>query len=127
RDGIGDTVYAADQRGAVWKFDLRNPNPANITTPLFTTRSYNESGLAYRQTITGGIEASTGQGGGVMLYFGTGSFSFEGDPGQADLQSLYALNDIEQGATTTTFTRTNLHGYSTTTVGNVRTMTAGVR
>ena len=37
RDGFADTVYAADQKGAVWKFDLRTATPANQTVPVFTT------------------------------------------------------------------------------------------
>ena len=126
RDGLADTAYAADQRGAVWKFDLRDLDPADVSVPLFTSRSFTEDGLTYRQPITGGIEATTGQGGGIMLYFGTGSFVFDGDQFEDDVQSLYAVNDIERGATTATVSRTNLLGYSVATTLGVRTMTAGI-
>ena len=69
RDGYADTVYAADQKGAVWKFDLRSSTPATQTVPVFTTNLVNGK----RQPILGGLAAAAGQGGGVMVYFGTGS------------------------------------------------------
>ncbi|MEN1927570.1 PilC/PilY family type IV pilus protein [Luteimonas sp. MJ250] len=125
RDGLVDTVYAADQRGALWKFDLRAPTPANVTVPLFTTRTHTEGSSTYRQPITGGLTAATGPAGGVLIYFGTGSFSFIHDPGEDESQSLYAVNDIERGPTTSTVTRSNLHGYSITTNDTTRTMIAG--
>ncbi|WP_081770082.1 pilus assembly protein [Luteimonas huabeiensis] len=106
RDGFADTVYAADQKGAIWKFDLETGE--NLTVPLFTTRSHVESGQTYRQPIIGGMTAATGPRGGVMLYFGTGSFSFVGDATDTSQQSLYAVNDDASGITETTITRTHL-------------------
>lgn len=106
RDGFADTVYAADQKGAIWKFDLRNADPADQDTPLFTTLTY-ASGPEEdtRQPILGGLTAASGPGGGVLVYFGTGSFSFNNDPGDTTLQSLYAVLDNGSG---TTVTRSNL-------------------
>ena len=87
RDGFADTVYAGDQNGAVWKFDLRNNTvPA---TPFFVAADAGN----VRQPIMGGFEAAAGPGGGVMLYFGTGSFSFEGDKVDSQLQTLYGVLD----------------------------------
>lgn len=112
RDGFADTVYAADQKGAIWKFDLRSATPANQATPLFTTLRYTsgpESG--FRQPILGGLTAAAGPGGGVLVYFGTGSFSFEGDPVDDTLQSIYAVLDSSYGAPTAPanpLTRSNL-------------------
>ena len=80
RDGFADTVYAADQKGAIWKFDLRDAAPANLTTPVFTTLKYTagpEAGT--RQPIIGGLTTAAGPRGGVLIFFGTGSFSFNGD------------------------------------------------
>lgn len=106
RDGFADTVYAADQKGAIWKFDLRSATPPNQTIPLFTTLRYTTGPEANtRQPILGGLTAAAGPGGGVMVYFGTGSFSFNNDPGDSTLQSLYAVLDNGSG---TTVTRTNL-------------------
>ncbi|NYZ62727.1 pilus assembly protein [Luteimonas deserti] len=111
RDGFADTVYAADQKGAIWKFDLRLPNPAWPTQPVFTTLTYTsgaENGT--RQPILGGLTAAAGRNGGVMLYFGTGSFSFNNDPVDSTLQSLYGVLDLASGQPTTTLTRANLLG-----------------
>ncbi len=124
RDGYSDTVYGTDQKGAVWKFDLRS-NSNTLATPLFTTLPSTDAGLQVRQPITGGITAGTGNNGGVMLYFGTGSYSFVEDPKDKSLQSLYAVNDLISGAITTTLTRANLSGYTAGISGTLRTLTAG--
>lgn len=102
RDGYVDTVYAADQNGAVWKFNLLSNDAQTI--PLFAAAD--ADGL--RQPILGGLEAASGPGGGVMVYFGTGSFSFEGDPADKQLQSLYGILDPIPGDVTTTILRTSL-------------------
>lgn len=88
-DGYADTVYAGDQNGAVWKFDLRSSSPAALTVPFFVST---DSGGA-RQAIIGGFEAAAGPGAGVILYFGTGSFSFVNDASDKQVQSLYAVLD----------------------------------
>ncbi|MDH5823825.1 PilC/PilY family type IV pilus protein [Luteimonas sp. RD2P54] len=120
RDGFADTVYAADQKGALWKFDLRAAAPASPVRPLFVTDEYTEGGQNYRQPITGGMTAAVGPRGGVMLYFGTGSFSFHGDPADRSLQSLYAINDVERGPTSQTLSRSHLLGQSVETEDGVR-------
>jgi len=122
-DGYADTAYGTDQKGAVWKFDLRSR--ANVTVPLFTTRSYTEGGRTLRQPFTGGIESMSGELGGNMLFFGTGSFSFVGDPSDLSVQSLYGVNDTTDGAVTTTLTRANLGGSSVITSGGQRTLSTG--
>lgn len=102
RDGFADTVYAADQKGAVWKFDLREATPPDQDTPLFTSLRYTagpEEGT--RQPILGGLTASAGPAGGVLVYFGTGSFSFTGDTGDTTQQSLYGVLDNNSGTTVT--------------------------
>lgn len=100
RDGYADTVYAGDQNGAVWKFDLRSATPAAQTTPFFVATDT----LGNRQPITGGFEAAAGPRAGVMLYFGTGSFSFVNDPADKQLQTFYAV--LDEG---TPVTRAQLH------------------
>lgn len=89
RDGFADTVYAADQNGAVWKFDLVASVVGLDGDPLFIA----EDDLGARQAITGGLEAAAGPGGGVMVYFGTGSFSFTGDTTDNSQQTVYAILD----------------------------------
>ncbi len=135
RDGFADTVYAADQKGAIWKFDLRDATPvntlptvANQTIPVFTTQTYTsgpETGT--RQPIIGGLTAAQGPGGGVLVYFGTGSFSFEGDPTDNSQQSLYAVLDTSNGNPTTTVARSDLLQQTVgTTTGGTRSTSSNV-
>ncbi len=95
-DGVTDTVYGGDMQGNLWKYDLSDPNPENWTialsgAPLFTAMRDNA-----RQPITGGIEVSSGPGGGVSLFFGTGQY-FAADDNQVSssspMQSLYGIWD----------------------------------
>ncbi|WP_162435062.1 pilus assembly protein [Pseudoxanthomonas koreensis] len=88
-DGYADTVYSADQNGAVWKFDLLTNAVALGGSPLFAAT--NAGGQ--RQSITGGLTVARGPGGGVMVYFGTGSFAFTGDPLDQGIQSMYGVLD----------------------------------
>ncbi|MFS8396518.1 pilus assembly protein, partial [Xanthomonas campestris] len=121
RDGFADTVYGADQKGAVWKFDLRS-TATSITVPFFTARTSAENGQTYRQPITGGLVATAGDAGGVMLFFGTGSFSFTSDTRDESIQSLYGINDLSRGAPVAALTRANLQG-STVVQNGDRTLT----
>jgi type IV pilus assembly protein PilY1 len=89
RDGFADAVYAADQNGAVWKFDPLTSAVALDGEPLFIARDGSDN----RQPITGGLTAAAGPAGGVMLYFGTGSFSFVGDPDITAIQTIYGILD----------------------------------
>ena len=127
RDGYADTVYAGDANGALWRFDLLSTSNS-VTTPVFTTLSRTESGSVVRQPITGGISAASGEGGGVLLMFGTGSFSFVNDPADTSTQSLYGFTD-PSGTTITTVTRSNLMPYTVTAAANgmSRSMAAGTR
>lgn len=91
RDGYADTAYAADQNGAIWKFDLITQTVGLSGTPLFVARD--AASTPNRQAITGGLEASVGPGGGMMIYFGTGSFTFEDDALRNNTQTLYGILD----------------------------------
>ncbi|MBB3759317.1 pilus assembly protein [Xanthomonas arboricola] len=124
RDGYADTVYAADQKGAIWKFDLRS-TVTSVSVPLFTSRTSTENGSTYRQPITGGLAATAGDNGGVMLFFGTGSFSFVNDPFDTAIQSLYGINDVSAGAITSALTRTNLQANTISSSGGTRSLVLG--
>ncbi|WP_313218631.1 PilC/PilY family type IV pilus protein [Stenotrophomonas sp.] len=127
RDGYADTVYGADANGAVWRFDLLESGN-KVSKPVFTTLSRVESRMTYRQPILGGLVAASGEGGGVLLMFGTGSFSFANDVADETTQSLYAFTD-RSGATITTVTRDNLQPYAVQvgSDGVSRSMTTGTR
>ncbi|ROU07324.1 pilus assembly protein [Lysobacter enzymogenes] len=90
RDGLADTVYAADQTGNLWRFDLRDMSLAAGGKPLFTAKDKDGN----RQPITGGLQV-TSISGGSMIYFGTGSFSFVGDPDDKSMQSIYGIIDTD--------------------------------
>lgn len=122
RDGFADTVYAADRKGAVWKFDLLGTS-TSIDTPFFTTREHAEDGTTYRQPILGGLVATAGRGGGVMLMFGTGSFSFHGDEADESIQSIYGVED--NGATDTITANMLFQRNVVTDDTQVRTITPG--
>ncbi|MGY0556394.1 pilus assembly protein [Lysobacter sp. A421] len=92
-NGLVDTVYAGDLQGNLWKFDLSSANPDDWQVglsgvPLFTAA---DSGVV--QPITGGLEVSTGPGGGMSIFFGTGSYFAEGDNENMAVQSLYSVWD----------------------------------
>lgn len=125
RDGLADTVYAADQKGAVWKFDLRKGLPP--ARPLFVTDSAVDpaSGRTYRQPITGGMTATAGSAGGVMLLFGTGSFSYVGDGQDRSVQGIYGVNDTGDGQPVTTLTSASLRRYTVRRVDDRRQLTLG--
>ncbi|SFK32295.1 pilus assembly protein [Lysobacter sp. cf310] len=88
RDGLVDTVYAADQHGSVWKFDLRDYSLALGGKPLYTARDRANK----RQPIIGGLEVSAA-GSGVMVFFGTGSYSFTADATDTSMQTVYGILD----------------------------------
>lgn len=88
RDGLVDTVYAADQHGSVWKFDLRDYSLALGGKPLYTARDKGNK----RQPIIGGLEVSAA-GSGVMVFFGTGSYSFTADANDTSMQTVYGILD----------------------------------
>lgn len=90
RDGFADTVYAGDLNGAVWKFDLRDNSVAFGGNPLFVARYNDDYNL--RQPILGGFEATLA-GDNVMVYFGSGSFSFVEDPTDNAMQTVYGVID----------------------------------
>ncbi|WP_343649260.1 PilC/PilY family type IV pilus protein [Stenotrophomonas sp.] len=127
RDGYADTVYAADLKGAVWKFDLTS-TATSVTVPVFTTGTFVQNGLTYRQPITGGLQVASGERGGVLVMFGTGSFSFNDDTlpiSSTQIQSLYGFNDVVNGAVLTTLTRANLTPNAVVTTSGSRTLQVG--
>ena len=111
RDGYSDTVYAADQNGAVWKFDLLTNSVAFSGQPLFVARD----AANILQPILGGLTAAAGPSGGVMLYFGTGSFSFTGDTAVNNQQTIYGIFD--NGAAISGRGALLQQAYGTTTAG----------
>ncbi|MDG2518903.1 pilus assembly protein [Lysobacter soli] len=102
-DGMVDTVYGGDLQGNVWRFELTSNTVGLGGKPLF--RATNGT---TRQAITGGFEAAVGPRGGVMVLFGTGSFSFNSDKLNTDVQTMYGVLDMPNETISRPLTRSNL-------------------
>ena len=95
-DKIIDIVYAGDLQGNLWKFDLSGTSPAswglgNGSSPLFI--ALNSSTPARVQAITAQPTIGAHPSGGVLVYFGTGSYLTNTDVSDATVQSFYAIWD----------------------------------
>ncbi len=115
-DNRADIVYAGDNLGNLWKFDLTSSNASSWKVafggnPLFTARGPAALGSTTRtkiQAISGpptvrandrtmttgsGSTAKTVRVGGMMVAFGTGRNITRTDPESIDVQSLYSVLD----------------------------------
>ncbi|HRL55475.1 MAG TPA: PilC/PilY family type IV pilus protein, partial [Acidovorax temperans] len=112
-DGLTDLVYAGDNQGNLWKFDLNSHNPANWAVafggnPLFT--ALGPAALnGPRTKVQPIVAAPTARAndrkmevgspkqilnvGGMMVSFGTGRNITTDDPTNADVQTLYSVLD----------------------------------
>lgn len=105
RDGNGfvDLVYGGDLAGNLWRFDLISTNSANWSKSLiFST----ESPGGYSQPITTRPSVAFHPNGdpGLIVYFGTGSYVFNGDNQIVNqtTQSFYGVVDDLTNAPTVT-------------------------
>lgn len=87
-DATIQAVYAGDQLGNLWKFDLTTNAIAFSSTPLFTAV---RSGIA--QPITVQPEIVRHPNGGFLITFGTGKIFEDIDSTNTDVQSLYGIWD----------------------------------
>lgn len=112
-DKIIDYVYAGDLQGRLWKFDLSASDSTswalgNNGSPLFTARnSSNQVQPITAPPVVGGHPS-----GGVLIYFGTGSYLTNGDVSNTDDESFYAIWD--KPAATGTVLRANLQAQTIT-------------
>lgn len=93
-DGVVDIIYAGDQQGRLWKFDLSASDPlgwkvaygsAAAPKPLFSAAS--------GQAITARPDVTPHPAGGYLVSFGTGSYLSRSDLGTTTTQSLYGIRD----------------------------------
>lgn len=126
-DGRPDVVYAGDNRGNLWKFDLTNLDATEWKvafggSPLYTTRgpaslssSATERGKEQpitaaptvrandrTKTVGTGADAKTSTVGGMMVAFGTGRNITKTDPESVDVQTLYSVLDNTRYSSVTT-------------------------
>ncbi|MDQ5896802.1 MAG: type pilus assembly protein PilY1 [Pseudomonadota bacterium] len=93
-DGVVDLIYAGDQQGRLWKFDLSASSPlawkvahgpAASPKPLFSAAS--------GQAITARPDVTPHPAGGYQITFGTGSYLSRADLSTTTTQTLYGLRD----------------------------------
>jgi type IV pilus assembly protein PilY1 len=93
-NGVMDVVYAGDQQGRLWKFDLSSTDPtqwkvaygtAAAPAPLFSAAS--------GQPITARPDVTVHPEGGYMVTFGTGIYLSATDTASTTTQSLYGIWD----------------------------------
>lgn len=129
-DGRADIVYAGDNLGNLWKFDITSQNSENWNVafnkePLFTAKgpsSLNASEREKTQSITAppivrannrkiitgtGTNKSTDIVGGLMVAFGTGRNLEKYDTDNVDVQTLYSVLDSTRYSTNGT--RVSIH------------------
>ena len=117
-DKVVDVVYAGDLQGNLWKFVNTGGTwtLGNGGDPLFTA----ESATGDVQPITSQPKVATHPLGGVLVYFGTGSYLTYGDigavppndPGGQGFDEAQAFYAIWDNGTSGTVPRTALEGYS---------------
>jgi type IV pilus assembly protein PilY1 len=116
-DGKVDFIYAGNNEGGFWKFDVRSTNPVNWRSTSNRVLLFRAvDGLGNPQPITSAAEGTghiTGQG--FMINFGTGKFIEPNDvnpPGPAyTTQTYYGIwdkNDATPISGQTTVTRSQL-------------------
>lgn len=105
-DGIADYIYAGDLFGNLWKIDVSSTNPSQWDfgfkasgnpKPLFTA-TY----AGVNQPITAGptvakVPSYLSQ---LFIYFGTGKYFEPTDNTDLSVQTIYAIKDLNDGATT---------------------------
>ncbi len=101
-DGVVDFVYAGDQLGNLWKFDVRDVTPVSWTAAAQRAKLFSAKDAANNpQPITARVEGTlhpTGQG--YMIVFGTGKYLEPTDPqGPYLAQTFYGVWDKNDGAT----------------------------
>jgi len=97
-DYVADYVYAGDLLGKMWRFDIRNADPANWTvSSIFTAKDSNANTAAIQPITARPAVGFHPEGfGGLMVYFGTGKYLESTDnstTGTQQIQTFYAVYD----------------------------------
>ena len=110
-DGVIDYIYGGDLFGNLWKFDVRDADPANWnvahSAPFFS--AVDKDGKA--QPITTRPEVGRGPNGrGMVILFGTGKFleAADKDVSLLTTQSFYGVYDANASTTTVISGRSEL-------------------
>lgn len=100
-DFVADYIYAGDNKGNLWKFDIRDASPSNWQSNAYALYSA-QYASANDQPITAPPIVGahpTGLSNGVMVYFGTGKYleKSDNDPTGAITQTFYGIWDKLDG------------------------------
>ncbi|WP_158228964.1 pilus assembly protein [Chitinimonas sp. BJB300] len=101
-DGVLDYVYAGDQEGKMWRFDLTDKDPKNFSVtdkPIFDTKG---KPIIQKPMVieVHGDKSASGSGSasptfrGHLVLFGTGKLLTTADRKTTSTQSLYGVLDI---------------------------------
>lgn len=91
-DAVTRYAYGGDLLGNLWRFDLTGNNTSSWdTTRVFTTEG--PAGNSQPITVAPRIARNPNKKDELVAAFGTGSFLRNGDEGDYDIQSLYAIKD----------------------------------
>ncbi|MFT5803599.1 MAG: type IV pilus assembly protein PilY1 [Candidatus Paceibacteria bacterium] len=94
-DGSADFAYAGDLLGNLFRFDLRDPDPANWKSTRIYKATYPDgSAIGQEQPITSQpIVTLNPDGDGVVVIFTTGSYFTTADATSSGIQSIYGVWD----------------------------------
>ena len=92
-DGIGDTAYAGDLQGNLYRFEIGDPNPANWQAVLLFTATLDGTTQTRQPITTAPVVTKVPDQEGFIVTFGTGSFITEEDGLSTDVQSIYGIWD----------------------------------
>ena len=91
-DAFTRYAYGGDLLGNLWRFDLTGANTSSWdTTKVFTTEG--PAGSAQPITVAPRIARNPNNKDEIVAAFGTGSFLRNGDEGDYEIQTLYAIKD----------------------------------
>jgi type IV pilus assembly protein PilY1 len=106
-------VYAGDKHGNLWKFNLSSADKTQwasalgtMVSPLPLFKATDSASVA--QPISAAPRVTPHPLGGLFVTFGTGKLFEVGDPTDMQVQSLYAIRDVGQTATSTTILKSSL-------------------
>jgi type IV pilus assembly protein PilY1 len=118
-------VYGADYKGHIWRFNLSDSNMSNWSASGALIYSTPTGRPITAEIKVGPAPASPNTAGGMMVYFGTGSYLSATDPATTTVQALYGIyDDLLHTPNTSPFaldTNLSLMRISTTAGSDVRT------
>ena len=90
-DAITRYAYGGDLLGNLWRFDLTGNINGWNATKVFTAES--PAGFSQPITVAPRVALNPNNNDELVVAFGTGSFLRNGDEGDYDVQTLYAIKD----------------------------------